>query len=132
MSEFENLEDAKSFFERDTFAKGCGIVIDEIFDGGCVCSMDITDGHKNAEGGVMGGATFTLADFAFAVAANNAHKTTVVQNVAINFFSQTHGKRLIARAECKKDGRTTCVYNVDITDDLGKSIAQFVGTGYKL
>lgn len=132
MGEFKNLDAAKSYFEGDTFAKNCGIVIDELFEGGCVCSMEITDGHKNAAGGVMGGAMFTLADFAFAVAANNVHKTTVVQNVAINFFTQTRGKRLIARAECKRDGGSTCVYNVDITDDLGKSIAQFVGTGFKL
>jgi len=31
-----------------------------------------------------------------------------------------------------KDGRTTCVYVVDVTDDTGRAVAQFVGTGYKL
>ena len=80
----------------------------------------------------MGGAIFTLADFAFAVASNNVHRTTVGQNVSINFLSGTRGTRLIARAKCKKDGKTTCVYNVDVADDLGREIAQFVGSGYKL
>ena len=132
MGEFKNIDEARLFFEGDTFAKRSGIVINELFDGGCVCSMEITDGHKNAAGGVMGGATFTLADFAFAVAANNVHKTTVVQNVSINFLSNTKGNMLYARAKCVKDGKTTCVYNVDITDEHGKHIAQYVGTGYKL
>ena len=52
--------------------------------------------------------------------------------VSVNFMSATKGKRLIARSKCVKDGRTTCVYNVDVTDELGTPVAQFVGTGYKL
>lgn len=52
--------------------------------------------------------------------------------MSINFLSGTKGTRLFARAQCKKDGKTTCVYNIDVTDDLGRAIAQFVGTGYKL
>ena len=109
-----------------------GITLDELWEGGCVCSMPIGDMHKNAAGGVMGGAIFTLADFAFAVASNNRHRTTVAQQVSVNFLSGTRGSRLIARAQCKKDGKTTCVYNIDIMDNLGRDIAQFIGTGYKL
>jgi hypothetical protein len=33
---------------------------------------------------------------------------------------------------CRKDGRTSCVYQVNITDDLGRDIAQAVVTGFKL
>lgn len=132
MSTFASIEDAREYFKNDLFAMNAGITLDELWEGGCICSMPIGDMHKNAAGGVMGGAIFTLADFSFAVAANHMHHTTVAQQVSINFLSGTKGTRLFARATCKKDGKTTCVYNIDITDDLGKDIAQFIGTGYKL
>lgn len=132
MGDFKSLSDAREFFRGDIFAANSGIVIDEIAEDMCICSMEITDNHKNAAGGVMGGAIFTLADFAFATLANNLHKMTVVQNASINFFSSVREGRLIARATCKKNGKTTCVCNVEITDGQGRDIAQYVGTGYKL
>lgn len=132
MAVFRDIQDARAYFAGDRFALENGVVLDEIGDGYSVCHMDITDRHKNANGGVMGGAVFTLADFAFAAAANNRHRPTVGQQVSINFLSGTQGRRLTARAECKKDGRTSCVYNIDVTDDLGQEIAQFTATGFKL
>ena len=80
----------------------------------------------------MGGAIFTLIDLAFAAAANDVHCPTVAQQVSMNFLSGTRGSRLVARAACRKDGRTSCVYNVDVTDDLGRDIAQATVTGFKL
>lgn len=132
MSTFATIDEARAYFTGDLFAMNCGITIDELDEDKCLCSMPVTAAIKNAAGGVMGGAIFTLADFAFAVASNNVHHTTVAQQVSINFLSGTRGNRLFAVARCKKDGKTTCVYNIDITDDLGRDIAQFIGTGYKL
>ena len=37
-----------------------------------------------------------------------------------------------ACARLRRDGRTTCVYIVDVTDDTGRDVAQFVGTGFKV
>ena len=65
-----NLEEAKAFFEKDYFAMGCGIQIDEVGEGTSKCSFEIETRHLNGGGIVQGGAIFTLADFAFAVAAN--------------------------------------------------------------
>ena len=126
------LEEAREFFKNDRFATENGMTIDELGEDRCVCSMDIRDDHRNAMGSVMGGVIFTLADFAFAAAANNVHMPTVGQQNNINYFSGTRGSRLIAKAECRKDGKTVCVYNVDVTDDLGRDIAQMTGTGFKL
>ena len=131
MSTFKNIDEAREFFTGDTFAKANGIVIVELWEDGCLCSMELRDVHRNAVGGVMGGVIFTLGDFAFAVASNNVHMTTVAQQVSISFLSGSRGSRLFARAKCRKDGRTSCVYNIDITDDLGRDVAQFIGTGYK-
>ena len=132
MSTFANIDEARAYFEGDRFAGENGMTLDEIGDGTATCSMTLTRRHQNANGGVMGGAIFTLADFAFAAAVNNVHRPTVAQQVSINYFSQPKGTRLIARARQRKDGRTTCVYIVDVTDDTGRDVAQFIGAGYKL
>ncbi|MBO4299767.1 MAG: PaaI family thioesterase [Clostridia bacterium] len=132
MSAFQSIEEARAYFEGDRFARESGITLDELACEQSVCSMPLTDRHRNAEGGVMGGAIFTLIDFAFAVAANNTHRPTVAQQVSVNFLSGSRGSRLIATASCKKNGKTSCVYNVDVVDDLGRDIAQAVVTGFKL
>ena len=131
MAVFESLEQARVYFEADRFAAENGVVIDSLSEGQSVCSMALSPRHRNAEGGVMGGAIFTLIDLAFAVAANNVHRPTVAQQVSVNFLSGSRGARLVAVARCRKDGRTSCVYNVDVTDDLGRDIAQAVVTGFK-
>jgi acyl-CoA thioesterase len=133
MSTFSSVEEAREYFVGDRFAAENGVTLDALDDDVCECSVTLrNDLHCNAAGGVMGGVIFTLADFAFAVASNNRHNVTVALQVSVNFMSATKGKRLIARSKCVKDGRTTCVYNVDVTDELGTPVAQFVGTGYKL
>ena len=133
MSTFSSVEEAREYFVGDRFAACNGVTLDALDEDVCECSVTLQkDLHCNAAGGVMGGVIFTLADFAFAVASNNRHRLTVALQVSVNFMSATKGTRLIARSRCVKDGRTTCVYIVDVTDELGTAVAQFVGTGYKL
>ncbi len=132
MSTFRNIEEAREYFKEDRFATENGMDLDAIGDGTSTASMTLTSRHKNANGGVMGGVIFTLADFAFAAACNNVYRPTVGAQVSINYFSAPKGDRLYASARCVKDGRSTCVYNVDVTDETGRTIAQFVGTGFKV
>ncbi len=132
MSGITGIDAARAYFEGDRFAVNAGISIDEVAPGYAVCHFDITPDHLNAENGVMGGAIFTLIDLAFAAAANGIHLPTVAQQVSMNFLSGSRGATLTATARCRKDGRTTGVYNVDVVDDLGRDIAQAVVTGYKL
>ena len=132
MGRYKTLEEAREQFKNDRFATESGMVIEELDDDVCVCSVELSDRHKNAYGGVMGGAIFTLADLAFAAASNNRYYPTVAQQVSINYLSSIKGKKLYARAVCKKDGRTTCVYNVDVYDDTGRDVAQFIAQGYKM
>ena len=107
------------------------MTVDELTEDGCVCSLTLNENHRNALGGVMGGVMFTLADLAFAVSSNNVHMGTVAVDVNIQVLSAATGSRLIARASCVKDGRTTCVYQVTVTDDTGRKVALFTGTGFK-
>lgn len=132
MSQFQSLEEARTFFQQDRYATENGIRLDEYTEDGSVCSVELTQRHRNAEGGVMGGVMLTLIDFAFATAACNVHRPTVAQQISMNFLSAPRGTRLTARSACRKDGKTSCVYQVNITDDLGRDIAQAVVTGFKL
>lgn len=132
MANFNTLEEAREFFYKDKFAVTTGVTLDEIGEDGAICSLEITDDHKNAYGGVMGGVIFTLADFAFAVLSNQIHQLTVAQQVDIHYLSAPKGEKLIAKATCRKNGRTSCIVNVDVSDDTGRDVAQFIGTGFKL
>ena len=132
MGTFATIEEAREHFKNDRFATNAGMVIDEMGEDYSVCSVTLNDDHKNAYGGVMGGAIFTLADLAFAVCANQIHSLSVAQQVSINYLSAPKGDKLIARAKCIKNGKTTAVLKVDVTDDTGRDVALFVGTAFKL
>ena len=132
MGNFKNLEEARAYFSCDRFAAENGLTLDELDEKHAVTSLTVGDRHKNAYGGVMGGAIFTLADYAFAALTNDRERITVAQQVSISYLSTVKGSRLVAPARFKKDGRSSCVVNVDVVDDTGREIAQFVGTGFKL
>lgn len=132
MATYNSIEEARENFKNDKFATNAGVTLDELEEDYCICSLEITDNHRNAYGGVMGGAIFTLADFAFAILSNNIHSLTVAQNVNILYLSAPKGHKLTAKATCRKNGRTTSIINVDVSDDTGRDVAQFIGTGFKL
>lgn len=132
MANFNSLEEAREFFYKDKFAVDTGITLDELTEEKAVCSLVLNDNHRNAYGGVMGGVIFTLADFAFAVLSNQIHQLTVAQQVNISYLSAPKGDKLIAQATCRKSGRTSSIVIVNVSDDLGRDVALFVGTGFKL
>ena len=129
---FKTIDEARDYFSKDRFATDNGITLDELDGEHAVTSLTLSSRHKNAFGGVMGGAIFTLADFAFAALTNDRERVVVAQQVSISYLSAAKGERLVATARYRKDGRSSCVVNVDVTDDAGRDIAQFVGTGFKL
>ena len=132
MATFANIEEARDFFSGDRYAVESGIMLEELPEGGSVCAMPLTAHHRNAEGGVMGGAIFTLMDFAFATASSNVHRPTVAQQVSINYLNAPKGSILYADSECIKNGRTTSTIQVKVSDDTGRDIALFIGSVFKL
>ncbi len=132
MGTFATIEEVREHFKNDRFATNAGMVVDDFGDDWSLCSVILTDDHKNAYGGVMGGAIFTLADLAFAVCANNIHALSVAQQISINYLSAPKGSKLLAKAQCIKTGRTTSVINVNVSDDTGRDVALFTGTAFKL
>lgn len=124
-------EKARAVFSADIFAtEAAGIVIDEARENYARCSMKLARHHQNAAGGVMGGALFTLADFAFAVAANIEKMNTVALTSSIAFNGAAKGGTLTAVAGCIKAGRSTCYYNITIMDELGTLVATVTTTGF--
>ena len=119
------LEEAREIFSKDRYAvKMTGAQIEEVGENYARCSMRLTENHRNAYGGVMGGSIYTLADFAFAVASNFEQENLTVSLVGqATFLNMSRGNILYAEARLIKDGRTNCFYEVSIKDDLGKDIA---------
>ena len=125
-----HLKQLKQKFIHDAFvADGLGAVIDGASYGFARVSMEIQPRHCNALGIPMGGAIFTLADFAFAVAANQS-RDVVTQASQITFLKAAQGKRLIAEARQVKDGKRVCFYEVKVNDDLGTEVAFVTINGY--
>lgn len=124
------LKKLKETYKNDRFATNAGCKIVKASDDEVVCEMPITEGLLNAHDAVMGGAIFTLADFAFAVASNLSGVPSVAIECNIRYYAATKGKKLIATATCDKDGYTLGHYTVSIEDDLGKKIAGYTAIAY--
>ncbi len=124
-----SLEEVRIFFENDRFATdACACRIVEAGPGHAVCEFEIADRHKNGFGSVMGGAIFTLADYALAIACNIGEQPTVSVCNNIEFMHVAKGSRLIANANVDRSGRSLGFYTVDIVDDLGTKVAKMTAT----
>lgn len=131
---------AQKIFANDTFAtEATGIHIDYVDDNTTVCSLQLDNRHLNAKGSVMGGVIFTLADFAFAIAANSSilaeQKKTlqwVSSSSTIHFLSSPKGHSLKATTTRIKQGRTQALFQVSITDSYDRQIALVSTTGTKI
>ena len=122
---------AIELFRDDRFAMDAGVEIVSAEPGHAICRMEVTPRHLNANNAVMGGAVFTLADLAFAAAANIGGTLTVTQSSQITYLRAARGKTLTAEAECIRDGRTTCFYVIRVNDELGTEVAYVTATGIK-
>lgn len=126
-----DIERIREVFSKDRFATENGAVIEEVGEHYAKCSMELTEHHFNAAGGVMGGVHFVLADFAFAVATNWNGMGVVSLSSTITYLGAVKGKKLIAEAECVKEGRSTVFYHVIIRDDFDNMIAEVGITGFR-
>lgn len=131
---------AQKIFANDTFAtEATGIHIDYVDDDTTICSLQLDKRHLNAKGSVMGGVIFTLADFAFAIAANSSILSEqkeslqwVSSSSTIHFLSSPKGHSLIATTTRIKQGRTQALFQVSITDSYDRQIALVSTTGTKI
>ena len=128
-----DLKEARNFFKNDRFAtEATGIIVLNAEKGFSRCMINVTPVHMNNDGFVQGGAIFTLADTAFAVAANMKSAHTVTLDSHINYLLPSRAKQLYAECECVRDGRTVCLYVVNVTDSDANKIAYATFTGYRV
>ena len=133
-----DLEHVRDHYKNDRFATENGIVIDSVTEDCVVCSMELNENHKNAVGGVQGGAIFTLADLSFAVHSNLAMVcgedigVTVGQSCSISFLKSTRGSRLMTKSTCLSKGRSVSVYRICVEDDLGVQIAEMLANSFTI
>jgi acyl-CoA thioesterase len=93
--------------------------------------MRLTDEHLNGVAVAQGGAVFTLADFAFAAAANSHGTVAVALDTSITFARAATRGVLTAEAREESLSRRTSVCNVRVTDGEGKVVALFRGTAFR-
>lgn len=128
------LEEAKNIFKNDLYATELtGAELTSIAKHSAQCILKLTPSHRNAMGNVMGGVFFTLADLAFAAAANsecNEILHWVSLNSQIHYLTQPKSDVIEASATCIKQGKSTCVYEITIRDnETQKPVAIITTTG---
>lgn len=125
------LERAREFFKKDCYAtEATGIIIEAVGENYAKCSLKLDERHLNAVGHPMGGVMYTLADFVFAVSTNFDKDTVTVTTVSqICYLGSVKGTTLYGESRMLKDGRTTCFYEIEITDELGTKVAVVTTTG---
>ena len=124
-----DLERARAVFGKDNFAVETGCVIEAAEIGYARCSLTVETRHRNALGAPMGGAVFTLADYAFAVASNFDRDVFVSTTADVHFLAAARGSILTAEAKEIRCGRRTCLYSVTVADELGTQVAYLTIAG---
>jgi acyl-CoA thioesterase len=122
------MEQIIAMFKKDNFARTCGIEIVEVREGFAKCTMEVTIGHLNGIGILMGGALFTLGDFTFSLAANSHGIIAVTHDASITYIRKCSGGTVTAIAtEISRNDKSSC-YSVKITNDEDEIIAAINGT----
>lgn len=117
---------------NDRFVNQLGIEVIEVNPGYAQTKMVVREEMLNAVDIIQGGATFTLADFTFALASNSHGKVAVALNAQINFTrSAAKGELLTATAKEVNCGKRTGLYSVEVRNSDNILIAHFSGTVFR-
>ena len=124
-------ETLKRYFKRDLFAHYVGIELIEAHNGYAKAALIIKEHHLNGVGRVHGGVIFTLADLAFAAAANSQGRIAVAISAAIQFLRAPKGDRLFAETREISCDHKLASYEITVTDEEGQVISVFQGMVYR-
>ncbi|MDG6251463.1 PaaI family thioesterase [Methanocalculus sp.] len=124
-------DDAEQFLNADRYAQENGIELIEAGAGHARVAMQVQPKHLNSHGTVHGGALFTLADCAFAIASNSHGIPAAAINASISYLTAAREGRLIAVAEEFAKSKRLASYTVIITDEHENRIAIFQGMVFR-
>ena len=112
---------------RDRFAQLLGIGVEDVRVGYARTSMTVHDRLLNGVDIVQGGAIFTLADYALALASNTHENVAVNIESSISFMKPTRSGKLFASAEEISRSKSLASYIVKVTNDREELVALFYG-----
>jgi len=124
---------ADTMFAADRASRGLGLQIADVGPGFAELSMivrpDMVNGHAICHGGFI----FTLADSTFAFACNSHNFNTVAQGCAIEFLAPAReGDVLTAIGRERSLAGRTGVYDIEVKNQSGQTIALFRGKSYRI
>ena len=125
------MDKIERYMANDQFAARCGIELISVEPGRAQARMNLQPYHLNGLGTVMGGATCTLADFAFAAACNSYGTVAVAINVSVTFMKAATSGVLWAEAREISRNAKLGSYTVEVKDDQGDLVALFQGLAYR-
>lgn len=120
----QRLQDIRDYYQGDLFAtEAADIRIDDAEPGWARVSMAIRPEVLNAKGSVMGGALYTMADFAASIADYEEGFVNMSVDSHMQFLRPAFGTTLIATAICTGRGRSIGYYRIRVEDDAGRPVA---------
>ncbi len=123
---------ARFMRQYDQVAVNYDMELEEVRPGYARISMKVRSDMLNAVRLAHGGVTFSLADFAFAVAANSHGQVAVATSVNINYPAPAkEGDVLVAEAREMARTRRTGLYQVEVRRGDGTLVALFTGTVFR-
>lgn len=117
---------ARAMVEGDHASRALGMTLERVARGEAEMSMVVREDMINGHGTCHGGYIFTLADSTFAFACNSRDKLSVLASAHVYYLKPAVlGDRLTARArEIFQEGRNG-VYDVEVVNQAGETIAHF-------
>lgn len=124
---------ADHMWKDDSAAQHIGAQLLEVGSGYCRMSMQVLPFMLNGHGSCHGGFMFTLADTCFAYACNSDNQPTVASGCSIDYLRPANaGELLIAEGKRVNRGRSTGLYDVQVTNPAGKTVAEFRGRAHQV
>ncbi len=124
---------ADAMWAQDLASQQLGMHIAEVGAGYATLTMTVRADMVNGHGMCHGGYIFTLADSAFAFACNSENFNTVAAGARIEFLAPAKcGEQLTARAVQCVQGRRTGVYDIEVTNEEGRTLALFRGNSHRI
>jgi len=119
-----DLERLRRIIAADPYARSLGIELLDLRPGYSRMAMRLGETMRNFHGTPHGGAIFSLADAAFAAAANSHGDAAVALAMTIHFLSApAPGTRLIAEGREQRRGRQAGFYLIEVTTEAGVPVA---------
>ncbi|MEJ1355191.1 MAG: hydroxyphenylacetyl-CoA thioesterase PaaI [Candidatus Sedimenticola sp. (ex Thyasira tokunagai)] len=117
---------------QDRYANLLGIKLDEVKPGYSRASLTVTGDMLNSVGITHGGVTFSLADFAFAVAANSHGRVAVALSAQINYpAASREGDKLTATAQEESLSGRTGLYTIEVRTTDDRLVGLFTGSVFR-